>query len=71
MGDDVETGVNDTDRFGNNDRFYDPEQYRLVAQIERGQRLGRLLALVSALIGAIIWLIYRFFFGETVPIFEK
>ena len=71
MGDDPETGVNDTDRLVHDDGVYELEQYRRVALIERGQLLGRLLALVSALIGGVVWLIYRFFFGETVPVFEK
>ena len=70
-GDDEETAVNCTNRFGNNNRVYDPEEYRLHAQIERGQFYGRLLGLISVLAGAVIWLIYRLFFGETVPVFEK
>ena len=70
-GDDEETAVNLTNRFGNNNRVYDPEEYRLHARIERAQLYGRLLGLISVLAGAVIWLIYRLFFGETVPVFEK
>ena len=71
VGDDVETAVNCTNRFGNNNRVYDPEEYRLHARIERAQLYGRLLGLISVLAGAVIYFIYRLLFGETVPIFEK